>query len=121
MGIRRGSTPSHKFTLPFDVPPGSFLKVVYAQANVKDGNPQFLFEKTTESCSVEGRTIAVKLTAEETLMFDCTPHFLHGRYAPAPVFIQVGVETSTGEKSWSNIIETTVETCLRKDGVIRNV
>lgn len=121
MGIRRGSTPVHKFTVPFEVPAGAFLRIVYAQIDPKTDTPRLLFEKTTECCAVTGNAITVKLTAEETLKFDCNPHFHNGRFEPSPVLIQIGLETIDGEKAWSDVIETTAETCLRKDGVIRDV
>ena len=121
MGIRRGTTPEHTITLPFEVPAGAYLRIVYAQADEKsvDGE-RVLFEKTEKDCTVSGKTVSTKLTADETLRFDCGVHFYNGRLQTLPVFIQLGIETKEGEKAWSHIIVTTVERCLRKDGVIRN-
>lgn len=121
MGIRRGTTPEHTITLPFEVPEGAYLRIVYAQADEKaaDGE-RILFEKTEKDCTVSGKNVITELTSDETLRFDCGLHFYKGSFRTLPVFIQLGIETAAGEKAWSHIIETTVERCLRKDGVIRN-
>lgn len=112
----RGTTPQHNFTLPFDLPDGSIVRVCYAQG--EDYKEQILFERTTESCKINGNVVQVKLTAEETRMFDCSPCWVGGKYIAKPVKIQVGVKTPGGEILWSQIIETTVERCIREDGVV---
>ena len=108
----RGSTPKHTFNLPFEVPEGACVRIVYAQNDV------VIVEKTATDCNISGSEVVTRLTSEETLLFDCTPHFHNGRKEPYPVEIQIGIKTVTGDKIWSNIIETTVDKCLRKDGVI---
>ena len=110
--MRRGTTPEHTFTLPFTVPEGSTIRIVYAQ------NEQVILEKTTEACSVTGDKIKVRLSDDETLRFDCSLHYVYGRYQPYPVEIQIGVKTPSGDKLWSEIVTETPERCLRKDGVI---
>lgn len=110
--MRRGTTPTHNFTLPFTVPEGSCIRIVYAQ------NEQIILEKTTETCTVSDKCVTVRLTDAETLRFDCSPHYHNGRHEPYPVEIQIGVKTPHGDKLWSEIITETPERCLRKDGVI---
>lgn len=110
--MRRGTTPTHHFTLPFSVPDGSVIRIVYAQ------NEQIIVEKTTEACTVNDTCITVRLTDEETLRFDCSAHYHNGRCEPYPVEIQIGIKTPLGDKLWSEIITETPERCLRKDGVI---
>lgn len=110
--MRRGTTLTHTFTLPFTIEDGVKIRIVYAQ------NEKILVEHTEAECQIEGATISTRLSSEETLRFDCRAHYHNGRYQTYPVEIQVGIMTSTGEKAWSNILETTVERCLRKDGVI---
>ena len=110
--MRRGTTPVHNFTLPFTVPEGASIRIVYAQ------NEVIILEKTTEACSVSDKCVSVRLTDAETLKFDCSEHYHNGRHEPYPVEIQIGVKTPYGDKLWSEIITTTVERCLRKDGVI---
>ena len=112
----RGSTPTHTFTFPFDLPYGSDYRIVYAQG--EDHKEKVLFELTTERCTVEGRKLSVRLKREETLMFNCTPVWRGGKLAPPPVKIQVGVQTPGNDTLWSEIHHTTVDRCLRKDGVV---
>lgn len=112
----RGTTPTNTFTLPFEPPIGTKFRIVYAQD--EKNKEVILFERTTGTCTVEGCKLSVRLTAEETLMFDCTPHWVDGRFQPLPVWIQIGYETPGGDINWSKPIETTVERCLRKDGVV---
>lgn len=112
----RGSTPQHTFTLPFVPPEGCEYRIVYAQGeNYKEN---ILFERTTETITVDGSKLSIRLTSDETLLFNCTPHWHDGRLMPKPVKIQVGVKTPNDEVLWSNIIETTVSRCLRKDGKV---
>lgn len=110
--MRRGTTPMHTFTLPFEVPEGSSVRVVYAQ------NEQILVERTTETCTIDKNTITLRLTDEETLRFDCQPHYVDGRYEPHMVEVQIGIKTPSGDKLWSDIMTDTPERILRKDGVI---
>ena len=112
----RGTTPTHTFTLPFDLPVGTEYRIVYAQG--EDHKEVTLFELTTKRCTVNGRVISVKLKRRETLLFDCTPRWWDGKHEPLPVKIQLGVETPGEDILWSRVISTTVERCLRKDGVV---
>ena len=116
MVITRGTTPENTFTLPFTPQEGTEYCIVYAQG--EEYEEKFLFEKTTKHCTVEGNTITVRLDAKDTLLFDCKPRWNHGRRAPLPIWIQIGLETPSGEKLWSDPIKTTPGRCLKKDGVI---
>lgn len=60
----RGTTPTHIFTLPFDTQAVKTVKVTYAH------NGEIMLEKQTEDCTMQGNTVSVKLTQEETLLFD---------------------------------------------------
>lgn len=111
-----GTTPLNTFTLPIEPPAGSNYRIVYSQG--LDYKEKILFEITTERCSVDGCVVSVKLKQEETLLFDSAPHYYNGKYALYPVKIQVGLQTPGNDISWSDIIVTTVERCLRKDGVV---
>lgn len=112
----RGTTPTHTFTLPFAPPEGSEYRIVYAQGG--DYNEKILFEIVTDRLSINDRVLSVKLTQAETLQFECSRVYTNGSYSPFPVKIQVGVETPGGDVLWSDIITTTVERCLRKDGAV---
>ena len=110
--MRRGTTPIHTFTLPFNVPDESCIRIVYAQ------NDKIILERTTETCSVNSNAVSIRLTDEETLLFDCSSHWVNGKFEPYMVEIQIGIKTPNGDKLWSDIITETPERCLRKDGVI---
>ena len=112
----RGTTPVHTFTLDYEPPDGTRFRIVYAQG--EDHKEKVLFERTNENIEIDGRTITVKLTAAETLLFDSSPHFSCGKVEPYPVKIQIGTGSPDGIISWSDIIVTTVERCLRKDGAV---
>lgn len=57
----RGTTPTHKFTLPFDTSLIKEVMVIYAQDDVE------VFHKSTDECILEGNTVTTKLTQIETL------------------------------------------------------
>ena len=63
--IYGGTTPTHKFTLPIDTENVSLARVIYAS---KSGSP--LIVKDTDECKLEGNTISVRLTQEDTLALD---------------------------------------------------
>lgn len=61
----RGTTPTHTFTLPFDVSLIKKIKIIYAQG----GEQKFC--KRKEDCILDGRTVQTTLTQEETFLLDC--------------------------------------------------
>ena len=62
--IRRGTTPTHTFTFPFDTSSIKSLKIIYAQGDVE------VFHKTKEDCRLDGNSAYVTLTQEETRAFN---------------------------------------------------
>lgn len=115
--MKRGSTPTNTFTLPFAPPYGSEILIVYAQG--EDHKESILFEKTAKDCAIDGNVVSVRLSADETLRFDCSPHYHNGKYEPYPVKIQLGIKypNDTGaDILWSDIIETPPERCLKGNG-----
>ena len=111
-----GTTPTHTFTLPFEPPNGTEFRIVYAQG--PENKEKIILELTTDRIITNGNSISVKLKREETLQFDCTPVHHNGVYAPLPIKIQIGVETPANDILWSYIFATTVDRCLREDGVV---
>lgn len=92
-----GTTPTHTFTLPFDAGIIKSLKITYAQgANV-------ILTKKLEDCTVEGNDISVKLTQEDTLLFN---------YYDQDVEIQVRILTNSGDAMASNIHKLSLSKCL---------
>lgn len=62
--MTRGTTPIHRFRLPFDTGGVTRAKVLYAQ----DG--QVVLEKDMEQLQLQGREILVRLSQEDTMVFD---------------------------------------------------
>lgn len=62
--MRRGSTPTHTFTLPSDIA-GSLtaVEITYKQ------NGKVILQKRKKDCTIEGNVVAVTLSQEETFLF----------------------------------------------------
>lgn len=103
--MRRGSTPTNVFTVPFDLSQAT-VYISYEQGK------RVVVEKTGEDLIFdhsEDYTITVNLTQEDTLAF-----------VPGEVLIQIRYVFPTGDADASNIIRTTAERII-KDGVINAV
>lgn len=97
--IRRGTTPMHKFTLPFEVECVEELAIIY-----KQGGRQVL-RRTQDNCEMENTHITTQLTQEETFAF------VAGQAAE----IQVRVLTQGGDVLGSEIIRVPVLPCLEDE------
>lgn len=64
MATIRGTTPTITFNLPFDVSEIRNCEVYFAQ------NDELLVTKEIEDCVLDGRTLSVTLSQEDTLAFD---------------------------------------------------
>lgn len=95
----RGSTPTHIFTLPFDMGDADKVKIIYAQ----DDN--ILLTKERNACKIESNVVSVKLSQEETLLFDCKKQ----------VQIQIRVLTAGEDSLVSDIIHVSVAKCLESE------
>lgn len=62
--MRRGTTPTHTYTLPFDSALISKLRITYKQRD------ETVLTKSEEDVEIAGNSVSVTLTQEETLMFD---------------------------------------------------
>lgn len=92
----QGTTPTHVFTLPFSTESVKEIKILYAQDN------SIVLVKTAADCTMENDTATVKLTQEETLLFE----------NKKLVQIQVRVLTFAGDALTSNIEHVSVDKCL---------
>lgn len=97
--IRRCSTPTHTFTLPFDTSDIKSLMVIYAQG----GNE--VFHKNKEDCNLDGNTLSLTLTQEETKAFN---HKLD-------VQVQLRVLAYNGSSIVSDIETIAVKTVLNDE------
>lgn len=73
--MRRGTTPTHTFALPFEVSIISALRITYKQEN------NVILTKEKDDCTLTDNVINVKLRQEETLKFKCN--------APAKVQLRI--------------------------------
>jgi hypothetical protein len=92
----RGTTPTHIFNIPFDTSLVDEVKVTYAQDDV------VVLEKHTVDCTLEGATISVTLTQEDTFLFNCKK----------AVEVQIRVLTINGEAFASIVEKIGVSKCL---------
>lgn len=92
----RGTTPTHMFTLPFEVALVKEIRILYAQKE------KVLFTKETADCVMEGNMVSVTLTQEDTFKFDCKNH----------IQIQLRVLTTDGQVLSTPIKYVDVGTCL---------
>jgi hypothetical protein len=89
----RGTTPTHTFTTPLDVEIISDLRLSYAQEGVE------IFNKKKSEVTLDGKTISVRLTQEETLKFDT---------AKGVAQIQLKVLTEGGDVFSSDVMNVNV-------------
>ena len=97
--MRQGTTPRHTFELPFGVDVIDKVRVIYSQ----NGINKLIKEKG--DCILEGNTVQVNLTQEDTFLFDC-------RY---PVKLQVRVLTIGGDALATEPYSMTVYECLEME------
>lgn len=97
----RGTTPTLKFTVPFDT---SILAEAWVTLSQND---EVVLNKRLEDCKCDVRKLSVRLTQEETLLLDCK----------CKTEIQIRARTYEGEALASQIITEDTGRIL-KDGVI---
>lgn len=91
-----GTTPTHTFTLPFDVSLVKTIKVIYAQKGVQ------VLCKRGEGCQLDGKKVVTRLTQEETFLFDCREL----------VQIQLRILTNGGDALKSKIMLVRPDECF---------
>ena len=96
----RGTTPTHIFTIPFDVALIADLRISYAQCGKE------ILTKTKNDATLDGNTITVTLTQEDTLKFECSKRVAD---------IQVKVLTVEDDVVISDVITLNVERCLNNE------
>lgn len=95
----RGTTPTHVYTLPFDVEKVRKLRIIYSQS----GNEKVV--KTEAHCTLAGNTATVRLTQEDTLAFSSDDF----------VLIQLRVLTPEGDALASNVMRVKPGVCLEDE------
>ena len=95
--MRRYTTPTHIFTLPFDTTEIEKVRLIYAQGETP------VIVKELAECQCDGQTLSVTLTQEETAKLDCKKVF---------VDIQAHILTTFGESVVSKPVRVPVEKCF---------
>jgi hypothetical protein len=95
----QGTTPTHQFTVPMDASLIQKVRITYAQKDT------VLLTKEETDCRIEGNVIELKLSQEETLLFD---EF-------SSVQIQVRVLTTGGDALASDLIRIPCGAILDKE------
>ena len=94
--MRRGTTPTHIYKLPFDVSLVEEIRITYAQNN------KTVLTKTMADCMLDGEYILLTLTQEETLKFNDYN----------PVQAQIRIQTTSGNVIASKIMAVKVRATL---------
>ena len=97
-----GTTPTHTFSLPFNTGIISKIKVTYAQ------NGRVILEKKDKQCVLDGNTVSLKLTQEDTFLFE------YGKN----VEIQMRILTMGGDALASNIRVISADKCLDNEVLV---
>lgn len=96
--MRRGSTPTHIFTLALDADLIAKVRILYSQNN------KLVLKKEHSDCVIDGSTITVKLTQKDTLAFD-----------DGMAEVQIRVNTPDGDSIPSRIYMVSVERLLEDE------
>ncbi len=94
--MKRGTTPTHKFTTPYNANDIDKVRIIYSQKDTP------VITKENDGITFENNTIITKLSQEETLSFNCK----------RAVEIQIKILLKTGEVVLSEIIRESVDRCL---------
>lgn len=97
--MRRGTTPTHTFTLPIDTALLKTVRVIYAQMG------RVILVKTGDDLTLDGYEIRTTLTQPDTLAFNCSK----------PVEIQVRALSKFDEAMNGDIIQVPVDRCLEDE------
>ena len=97
--MKLGSTPKHEFALPFDVSLVKEFKVTYKQ------NGKIILEKYLDDFVIDGNTLSVTLTQEETFLFA----------GGVKIELQARVLTMSGDALSSDIRIIPAERCLDRE------
>ena len=92
----QGTTPTHKFKLNIDTDEISKIRILYAQ------NKSVLLEKTENDVEYEDGWVVLKLTQEETFLFNKL----------SPITIQLRVLTKGNDALVSNNMNISLYECL---------
>lgn len=94
--MHKGTTPTHTYVLDFDTSAIKTVKITYSQAGRE------VLTKRTQDCTLDGHTISVRLSQEETFLFK----------GHALATIQLRILTAVGDALTSDPMTVSVGECL---------
>lgn len=97
--MRRGSTPTHTFTLP----PNTVGDITAVEVTYKQ-NGEIILQKREQDCTIKGKVIFVALSQEDTFLFD----------DDAMVKIQIRVKIDD-KVFTSNVMRVSCRECLSSE------
>lgn len=97
--MKRGSTPTHSFILPFDGELASVVEITYSQ------NREIVLQKYQDDCEISANMVSVTLSQEETFSF----------VSGVNVEIQIRVKDIAGKVHESSIVCVNCERCLSEE------
>jgi hypothetical protein len=100
--MMRGTTPTHVFNVTIDTSLLSKVRIVYAQAN------KVILAKENPDVKIEENIISVRLTQEETLLFDHQKNMQ----------IQLEALTLSGDVLKTDIMNCDVRKCLNDEVLV---
>lgn len=98
----RGTTPTHRFVLPFNTDMIQTVQIIYAQ------NDEMVLTKGNDDCTLDGNTVSIKLTQQETFLFT----------EDVCVEVQVRVLTHDKDALASHVMRVHCDECLSDEVLI---
>lgn len=95
----RGTTPTHIFDLSIDTAIIDKIRIIYAQSD------EVLLVKERDDCQFDESTVTVRLSQEETLLFDWQKL----------IQIQIRVLTKDGDVLATRVKQVSAEKCLESE------
>lgn len=96
--MRRGTTPTHIFTVPDEIPVDTFVEIYITYSQMG----RVVTEKEKDDLTINGHELSVTLTQADTLSF-----------MPGKAEIQMRAKTALGKACASDIVVTTAEKILK--------
>ncbi len=97
--MRKGTTPTLTFTIPIDPLQIEKVRIVFAENN----SP--ILTKTHEDCFMNGNDLVLRLTQEETFLFECDHNYQ----------VQMRFKLVNGDVKATDIMCLPVERCLDEE------
>ena len=97
--MRRGTTPTHQFVLPFNTELITAAEITYCQGD------QIILQKTEEDCVMQETLVSITLSQQDTFKFKENTN----------VDIQIRVRDKNGTVFASDIMRVSCQSCLSEE------